>query len=92
MEIVLDVTWDFTFARNLPQDDYFMTRLLYEVSSVDTNTPPKINERAIYRESYTTGEKIFFDYVKNQGTIVKKDGTKEVGFVSASDPLRLTYL
>ena len=91
VEVVLDVTWDFTFARNMPDDDYFMTRFSYEILSGGADGKPAIKEKILYRESFTTGEKIFYNYVEGQGTIVAKDGTKWVGSVSQSDPLRLRY-
>lgn len=90
-EAVLDVTWDFSFVRNMPKDDYFLTRFLYEIVSKDENTPPVITEKIIYRESYTTGEKIFYNYVEGQGTVIGRDGSKSVRAVDQSDPLMLRY-
>ena len=88
---MLDVVWDFTFARRMPEDDYFMTRFYYKINSNDAQSLPEIIEKIIYRESYTTGEKIFYNYVDGKGTIVKQDGTQSVESVSQSDPLRLRY-
>ena len=91
LEFVLDVVWDFTFARRMPEDDYFMTRFYYKINSNDAQSLPEIIEKIIYRESYTTGEKIFYNYVEGKGTIVKQDGTRSVDSVSQFDPLKLRY-
>lgn len=90
-EFALNVTWDFTFAHQLPDDDFFMTRFVYKISWKNESTLPSIEERVVYRESYTTGEKIFYDYVEGQGTYVKRDGTVWVGSADTSNPLRLCY-
>ena len=90
-EFVLDVTWDFTFARSLPKDDYFMTRFQYVILPSENGAPPTVTEKVIYRESYTTGEKIYYTYVEGQSTVVAKDGTKRVIALDQSDPLMLNY-
>ena len=91
IEVALDVVWDFSFARQMPDDDYFMTRLLYKITTSEPDKQPTVNESVLYRESYTTGERIYYNHVEGQGTIIKKDGTKTVGYVNPSDPLRLKY-